>query len=296
MARFASNAGIDVKWTRHTDNGSTNEQQPSDWNRSVCLYLPAATAQQVISIATGAVGLLAQINDTNIIITDPIEYYVLSEHTHMLNEYSIWLWRKLLLMYGDDHRIANAHFVLGLLQEQKGQTSEAISEYKLVANRYAKTSLAPAALLHSSRLKTGLRDYQGASRDLKQLIEQYPENELIGQAYLNLAETTMKAGMYDQACSQYRKAYALAPSTEFKAIAALGAGKCFYQQKEYEPTLKWLTIYLETVDAQQFTAKKSVRPELQNNQELYTAYLLLGKTHLALGNLQQAGEALNAHG
>jgi tetratricopeptide (TPR) repeat protein len=292
MARFASNAGIDVKWTRHTDNGSTTEQQPSDWNRSVCLYLPAATAQQVISIATGAVGLLAQINDTNIIITDPIEYYVLSEHTHMLNEYSIWLWRKLLLMYGDDHRIANAHFVLGLLQEQKGQTSEAISEYKLVANRYAKTSLAPAALLHSSRLKTGLRDYQGASRDLKQLIEQYPENELIGQAYLNLAETTMKAGMYDQACSQYRKAYALAPSTEFKAIAALGAGKCFYQQKEYEPTLKWLTIYLETVDAQQFTAKKSVRPELQNNQELYTAYLLLGKTHLALGNLQQAGEAL----
>ena len=292
MARFASNAGIDVKWTRHTDNGSTTEQQPSDWNRSVCLYLPAATAQQVISTATGAVGLLAQINDTNIIITDPIEYYVLSEHTHMLNEYSIWLWRKLLLMYGDDHRIANAHFVLGLLQEQKGQTSEAISEYKLVANRYAKTSLAPAALLHSSRLKTGLRDYQGASRDLKQLIEQYPENELIGQAYLNLAETTMKAGMYDQACSQYRKAYALAPSTEFKAIAALGAGKCFYQQKEYEPTLKWLTIYLETVDAQQFTAKKSARPELQNNHELYTAYLLLGKTHLALGNLQQAGEVL----
>ena len=28
MARFASNAGIDVKWTRHTDNGSTTEQQP----------------------------------------------------------------------------------------------------------------------------------------------------------------------------------------------------------------------------------------------------------------------------
>jgi len=293
MARFASNTGIDVKWTRHTDNSPTTEQQPAGWNRSVCLYLPEATAQQVISIATGAVGLLAQINDTNgIIITDPTEYYVLSEHTRMLNEYSIWLWRKLLLMYSDDRRVANAHFVLGVLQEQKGQTSEALSEYKLVANRYAKTSLAPAALLHSSQLKTSLRDYPGASRDLKQLIEQYPENELIGQAYLNLAETTMKAGMYDQACSQYRKAYALAPSTEFKAIAALGAGKCFYQQKEYEPSLKWLTIYLETVDAQQLTAPKTAKPELQNNHELYTAYLLLGKTHLALGNLQQACEIL----
>ena len=289
MARFASNAGIDVKWTRHTENSSSTEQQPIGWNRSVCLCLPAATTQQVVSTATGSVGLLAQIDDTNgIIITDPTEYYTLSEHTRMLNEYSIWLWRKLLLMYSDDPRVANAHFVLGVLQEQKGQTNEAISEYKLVANRYTKTSLAPAAQLRSSRLKTGLRDYQGASRDLKQLIEQYPENELIGQAYLNLAETTMKAGMYEQACSLYRKSYNLALSTEPKAIAALGAGKCFYQQKEYEPALKWLTIYLETIDAQQ----KSAKPELQNNPELYTAYLLLGKTHLALGNLPQACEIL----
>ena len=31
---------------------------------------------------------------------------------------------------------------------------------------------------------------------------------------------------------------------------------------------------------------------MQNNHELYTAYLLLGKTHLALGNLQQACETL----
>jgi tetratricopeptide (TPR) repeat protein len=301
MARFASNAGIDVKWMRHIDNSPATEQQPAGWNRSVCLYLPAATAQQITSIATGAVGLLAQINDTHasnpvsgngIIITDPTEYYILSEHTRMLNEYSIWLWRKLLLMYSDDRRVANAHFVLGVLQEQKGQASEAISEYKLVANRYSKTPLVPAALLHSSRLKTSLRDYPGASRDLKQLIEQYPENELIGQAHLNLAETTMKAGMNEQACAQYRKAYALALSTEFKAIAALGAGKCFYQQKEYEPALKWLGIYIETVDAQQLTAKKSAKPELRNNHELYTAYLLLGKTHLALGNHQQACEAL----
>jgi tetratricopeptide (TPR) repeat protein len=293
MARFASNTGTDVKWTGRTNNNPTTEQQPAGWNRSVYLFLPAATAQQVISTATGAVGLLAQINDVNgIIITDPTEYYTLSEHTRMLNEYSIWLWRKLLLMYSDDHRVANAHFVLGLLQEQKGQPGEAISEYKLVANRYAKTSLAPAAQLRSSRLKTGLRDYQGASRDLKQLIEQYPENELIGQAYLNLAETTMKAGMYEQACSQYRKSYSLALSTESKAISALGAGKCFYQQKEYEPALKWLTIYFETIDAQQPSTQKSAKPEMQNNHELYTAYLLLGKTHLALGNLQQACEIL----
>jgi tetratricopeptide (TPR) repeat protein len=292
MARFASNAGIDVKWTRHTDDKTATGQQPQGWNRSVILYLPAATAQQTISTAAGAVGLLAQFDDTNTVtITDPAEYYVLSEHTRMLNEHAIWLWRKLMLMYSDDQRTANAHFVLGLLQEQKSQISEAISEYKLVANRYAKTSLAPAALLHSSRLKTGLLDYDGASRDLKQLIDQYPENNLVGQAHLNLAETTMKAGMYEQACTQYRRAYNLTVSNEAKSVAALGAGKCYYQLKDYEAVLKWLTIYIEILDTRKLAAQKS-GTEPQNNPELYTAYLLLGKTHLAIGNIKQACDIL----
>jgi tetratricopeptide (TPR) repeat protein len=293
MARLASNAGIDIKWMRHTDNSSSTEQQPAGWNRSVALFLPAATAQQVTTAATGAVGLLAQFNDTNtIIISDPTEYYALSEHTRMLNEYSIWLWRKLLLMYSDDNRVANTHFMLGVLQEQRGQTSEAISEYKLVANRYSKTPLAPSALLRSSRLKTSLRDYQGACRDLKQIIEQYPENELVGQAHLNLAETTMKAGLYEQACTLYRKAYNLAFSSESKTTAALGAGKCFYQLNDYEQALKWLNVYLEAVETQQPAAKKTTKPESKHNSELYTVYLLLGKANLAIGNYQRACEIL----
>ena len=36
MARFASNAGIDVKWARHTDNSSTTEQQPSRLESLCC--------------------------------------------------------------------------------------------------------------------------------------------------------------------------------------------------------------------------------------------------------------------
>jgi len=294
IARFASNAGMDIKWAKRIDDKSGNEQQPSGWNRSVILYMPASTAQQIISTAAGSVGLLAKFNDiNNITIFEPSEYYDLSEHTHMLNEYAIWIWRKLMLMYSEDGRVANAHFVLGLLQEQKGQTSEAISEYKIVANHYAKTKLAPVALLHSSRLKTALRDYPGAGRDLKQLIDQYPENELIGQAYLDLATNTMKAGMLEEACSQFRRAYSLSLNNDAKAVAALGAGKCFYQLKEYDSVLKWLNIYLESADPQQSNAKnEKSKPQPQNNPELYSVYLLIGKTHLALGNIQQACKIL----
>ncbi len=293
MTRFAANAALNVKWVRHTDGAG--------WNRPVTLYLPAATAQQVAATAAGAVGLLAQVDDTNTItITDPTEYSSLSEHTRLLNEHAIWLWRKLLLMYSDDQRIPNVHFALGVLQSQKGRVAEAIAEYKLVANRYSQTSLAPFALLRSSRIKTDLRDYTGASGDLKELIEQYPDNEIVGQAHLDLAETTMKAGSYDQACSLYRKAYTLGSSAESRTIAALGAGRCFYQVNDYESAVKWLTLYIEAVRKQQHPAQtaarlglpKSAKQESQGGADLYTAYLLLGKANLALGNLQQACDAL----
>jgi tetratricopeptide (TPR) repeat protein len=343
MARFAANASLDIRWMRPVETPEVKQAKtesriskssaesstrtgpsttlPSTtlgasgagWNRSVTLYLPAATTQQVAVIAAGAVGLIAQVDDARlsdgapdiegteapgrsragtITITDPTEYSTLSEHTRMLNEHAIWLWRRLLLMYSDDQRIPNAHFALGILQGQKGQVAEAIAEYKLVSNRYSQTELAPFALLRSSRLKTDLRDYTGASRDLKQLIEQYHENELIGQAHLDLAETTMKAGLYDEACSLYKKAYNLGFSSESKTIAAFGAGKCFYQIKDYKSAVEWLTRYIEAIAAQQHPARTSAKSPSQNAAELYTAYLLLGKSNLALGNLSAACDAL----
>jgi len=336
MARFAANAALEVKWVRHTDAAAGTEQQTttrpspskSGWNRPVTLYLPAATTQQVVATAAGAVGLLAQLDNTRLgedaaevteeigapspaspakrgersqtgtaTITDPTEYSALSEHTRMLNENAIWLWRRLLLMYSNDRRIPNAHFALGVLQDQKGQAAEAIAEYKLVANRYSQTPLAPFALLRSSRIKTDLRDYAGASRDLKELIEQYPDNDLIDRAHLNLAETTMKAGLYDEACSLYKKVYYIGFSAESKAVAVFGAGKCSYQINDYNSTVKWLTRYLETVarDSAHVTRVTSDGARATSNKtdaDLYTAYLLLGKANLALGNLRQGCKML----
>ncbi|MGA2093425.1 MAG: tetratricopeptide repeat protein, partial [Sedimentisphaerales bacterium] len=321
IARFAANTSLDVKWIRPENsvpakplaesrlsetggNDAKNKSSPAAarWNRSVTLYLPSATTQQVVATAAGAVGLFAQLDDAGlspegssespsvkgtITISDPAEYSSLSEHTKMLAEHAIWLWRKLLLMYVDDKRMANAHFALGVLEEQSGRVAEAIAEYKLVTARYSQTALAPFAFLRLSRLKTSLRDYAGASRDLKELIEQYPDNELVGQAHLELAETTMKAGLFEQACSLYRKAFNLGFSTQFTAAAALGAGKCYYQMKDYESAKKWLIRYFDTVQGQKHDAKPG-----SPNADSYTAYFLLGKAYLALGNLEAACSAL----
>jgi tetratricopeptide (TPR) repeat protein len=293
MARLATNASLDIKWIRRSDEPVKNENQTVGWNRPVVLYMTAATAQQAAITAAGSVGLLAGLDDPNFItITDPAMYSSLSEHTRMLDEHAIWLWRKLLLTSNDDPRIANVHFALALLQSQKEQVAEAIAEYKIVANRYSRTPLSPFALLRSSRLKTGLRDYAGASSDLKQLIVQYPDNDLIGQAHLDLAETTMKSGLYDQACSLYKKAYTLGSSVESRREAAFGAGRCLYQTKDYESAIKWLTLYIETPGTQQNTTQKVATQQSADNAKIFTVYLLLGKANLTMGNLQEACESL----
>lgn len=243
--------------------------------------MPAATARQAATTAAGAVGLLAEFDDEgNITISNPETYPSLSEHLQSLAAPAISLWQQLLLTYYDDVRLPNAHFALGLLYGQKDRPTEAIAEYKLVANRFTQSPLAPYALMQSSVLKAGIRDYTGSRQDLKQLIEQYPDSDISGRAYLCLAETTKKAKLYEQAANLYRKVYNLALSTQSQTVAALGAGRSFYEIGDYTSAAKWLVRYIDIVEA-----KKGVQ---YSKKDYAAAYFLLGQAELALGNLEQA--------
>jgi tetratricopeptide (TPR) repeat protein len=134
------------------------------------------------------------------------------------------------------------------------------------------------ALLNSSKLKNSLLDYSGARQDLKQLVEQYPDTEIAGKAYLCLADATAKAGLVAEAIRLYGKVYNLSLSAESEIAAAFGAGKCSYEIKDYDSTTKWLTRYI-TLDGD------------NQNKDLYSAYFLLGKNYLALGNSKAACDA-----
>lgn len=279
LSRFAANAGFDIHWYL--------EEKPSISDtirkRPLSLYLPAITSQQLIAAAAGSVELLASQplgEEKTVNIFNPEKYHSLSEQVSLLNREAVSLWQSFLLMFHSDHRIPNAHFALGLIQSQNGQIEEAIAEFKLVANRrfLFKTSLAPFALLHSSKLKADLLDYSGAREDLKQLVEQYPDNDISSKARLNLAEVTMKAGLLDEAAQLYKRAYELGPPSKLQLASALGAAKCFYEQQDYQAAAKWFTQYINLA-----------KDHATNN--LYSAYLLLGKTCFALGKPQQACEA-----
>jgi len=278
LARFAANAGLDIAW-RLGNSGAA--EQDTARKRPVTLYMSAATTQQLISAAAGQVGLLARLDPNNIVtVSHPDEYSALSEHTSLLSRETVQLWQKFLIAFHDDKRQANAHFALGLLHSLQNDTSDAIAEYKLTANRFSRSSLALYALLHSSKLKNTLRDYAGACQDLKQLVEQHPDSKISDRAYIFLADNTAKAGAMSEAARLYSKVYNLGLSSESQKAGALGAGKCFYQLKGYESAAKWLARYID------------LQPN-QKNQEIWSAYLLLGKTYSALGRPQQACHAFN---
>jgi tetratricopeptide (TPR) repeat protein len=160
------------------------------------------------------------------------------------------------------------------------QPIEAIAEFKLVANRYARSSVAPFALLHSSRIKTKMLDYVGARNDLGQLIEQYPDAEISDAAYLYLAEATMKAGYFEEALKLYKKVYNLDMSLTSQTKAALGAGKCSYRINDYESAEKWLERYIKF--------------EKDKKEKIYSAYYLLGKSTISMEKYTKACRAFES--
>ena len=278
LARFAANAGLNITWDFCRGQG---DEEPKDAirQRAVSLYLPTATTQQFITAAAGHVGLLARMEQIgNVNIFNPADYSSLSEHISLLTQEAISLWKRYLSVFHSNKRVPNAHFALGLLQARIDHVTDAIAEYRLVANRYELSSLAPFALLRSSKLKTNLRDYSGAREDLKQLVEQYPDSELSGQACLYLADATMKAGLLNEAQRLYSKVYHLGLSIESQADSAFGAAGCFYEKKDYESAAKWLTRYIKLAGE-------------STSRNLYRAYFLLGKSYLALTKTKQACEA-----
>jgi tetratricopeptide (TPR) repeat protein len=281
LAKFAAGAKLDLHWSFKGTSGSDSVEGPIR-QRPVSLYLPSATSQQIVLTAAGCAGLLAYTEGDpgrqKVTIYDPAEYSSLRRHISFLSQQAVSLWQKFVLTFYSDRRLGNAHFLMGLLHSQIELPIEAIAEYKLVANRFSQMSLAPFALLHSSKLKASLRDYPGAREDLKQLVEQYPDVEIYGQAYLRLADATMEAGLNAEAARLYQRVYNFGLSAESKTASAIGAAVCLYETKAYEDVAKWLTRYIDLAGNDE-------------NNNLYSAYFLLGQSNLALGKYQQACDA-----
>ncbi len=277
LARFAGSVQVNVTWL----DGRQAPDEEAARRRPVYLHLTRATAQQIVTTAAGSVGLLARMDEMgNVTILDPTSYSSLAEYTKLLAEESASLWQRFLLGAEEDQRVPNGHFALAMVHAAGDRADEALAEYRLAASRYSRHALAPQALLRSGRLKVRLRDYMGAHQDFKQLVELYPDAPSSEQACLDLADVTMKAGLYEEAAGLYRKVFNLGLSIDSQVQAALGAGRCAYEVKDLEAAVEWLNRFVSLARD-------------QKRAEFHSACLLLGKAYLALNQPQQAQAALN---
>lgn len=273
MARFASHAGQDVRWVLDSNKIDVR-------NQSVSMFLPGVNELQMITVAAGCAGLLAAVDEGNVItIRNPAEYAVVSEQISSLSTEAMSCWQKFLLTFHEDPYLANVHFVLGLLKAQQGRVDESVAEYKMVVNRFSRSPVAPAALFNSARLKTSLQDYSGAYDDLRGLVEQYPDSGKVNQAYLSLAETAVKMGQDAEAVKLYCKVFNFNVSRASQSATALAAGKIFYKMEDFASAEKWLTQYINL-------------EENTKNRDLYDGYFLLGRSRQALGKYPAADKVL----
>ncbi len=269
LSRLAAESGLDVVW----NSGNASDEEGAEAivrRRPLNLYLPAANIGQVITAAAGSVGMVARLDDnTTIKVTYPEEYSSLSEHLDLLAEEATSMWQRFLLGFHGDNRTVNVHLILGLLHYVQGRTAESLAEYKMVANRFPNSSLAPHALLSSGKIKSELRDYLGARTYLRQLVEQYPDSQIAEESHMCLADNTLHAGMKSEAAKSYIRVYNLSLSSRTQAAAAIGAGKCYYEMQDYESAIQWMTKYI--------TITGTTEPD-----DLWLVYYMLGKSYLAL--------------
>ncbi|MCF7972282.1 MAG: tetratricopeptide repeat protein [Phycisphaerae bacterium] len=272
LARFGANASLEVVWHEGANHVELRKQ-------AISLFIQDVIDQTAIGLAAGCAGLLAHIDDTHTIhVMNPMNTSLVSAQVDMLAQEAILMWQQYLLFGSESPYFANAHFTSGLLYKLLGIQHEAISEFKLVTSKYSITDLAPYALLYSSQVKEELHDAVGVREDLEQLVEQYVDVPIVTEAFLRLAKTLTRLGNHEEAAKLYRKVFYLNLSDESRTIAALNAGRCFYEIKDYESAQLWLAQYIKLVKG-------------KNDKELSSAFLTLGKSLLGLGNSKLACQA-----
>ena len=269
VSKFASEAKINVKW-----NSIDNIFK----NRPISAYLKDKPPVYIAEVVAGSAGLTMNMDSENLSIYDPQNYNDLAKQQHSLAEEAISVWKKFLIRFRGDHRAANAHYALGMLNLYSNSDALALAEYKLLSTTFSHSSLAPYAVLNSSIIKTNIKDYNGAIDDLTELLLRYPDCQIADKATLKLAQATLNEGHYSHAANLFKKVFNINVTPEYRFESALGAGIAHYELKEYKESQMWLTESVIAANSVDYIEK-------------HVAYLMLGKVYNATGEHQKAADA-----
>ncbi len=270
LSKYAAISSMNLEWP---------VENPKIRTRSITAYMPTTSESQVPEIITGSTGLIAIIQSDKVKIHNPRTIKDLNTNRKILTSEAISCWRRFIQRYKGDHRIPNAHYLLGMLQNFQKETGVALSHYRVILSQYPQNFLAPYAIFNESKIKTKIHDYKGAMDDLQELLIQYPDFRQIDEATLYLAQATMKSKLYEEAERLFRKVYNFDLDPESQRSAAWGLGQCYYQMEKLDDAKKWLVITIKLINN-------------PSDRRLKPAYFLLGQTNIKMGNYQEASLAL----
>jgi len=269
LTRFVAQAGMNLEWV---------SVAPAVRRRSLSIRYSQVSEQRFSEVSCGAVGLLARSDGEKILVHDPQSAPVLSQQKDLLCKEAVSAWRRLFLRAPEDPRVPQGHFALAVIEEIAADPSAAMREYRIIANRFGRNAVAPAALLRLAAARIRMRDYSGARRDLLDLLDRYPDCPSSEKVYLFLGQATAQAGLLDEAVAVFRKLYYLNLTEKSQRKACIGAARCFARMGNFKEAGVWATRYIGLVESP--------------GEDLAEAYMLLGESQAAAG---AAGEATKAY-
>jgi len=80
------------------------------------------------------------------------------------------------------------YYTSAQINEQKGQSKEAIADYEKVVTEFPKSNVADSCLYRMAQLEIETKSYANALRDFKKLTENYPNSKLITSSLFELGK------------------------------------------------------------------------------------------------------------
>ncbi len=270
LAKLADLTGHELRWESVSAAARA---------RSVTLDLDEVIEQRLAEVACGTVGLVARFTGEQTLVSDPDAAPGIAEKRDLLAREAMANWRRAFLRWGQDPRQADGEYALAATYQAAGDVSGALTQYHLVADRYAAFDAAPRSLLQAARLRMSIRDFAGAHADLLALLDSHPRYSASDEAYLFLGRSALESNQLVEAARAFRKLYYLDLSPDSKVQACLGLGTCLARQGKHEEAARWLGEYLQQA--------RQMPPA-----DVRDAATLLARAEAAQGRLSRAVKAL----
>jgi TolA-binding protein len=164
-------------------------------------------------------------SEASVLLKKGMDYFHQKKHKEAITEL-----QKLVNLYPDSSLADNAHYNLGIIYATLGKNNKAFYHFKVVVEEYPDSDAAIFAPGKMEELKERLdpsfpifndgmdllkkKDWEAARKKFTEIISQYPDGELVDNAYINLALLELKDGNKPQAITYLKEVVEKYPETD----------------------------------------------------------------------------------